>query len=44
MTQTNEPPLPKLPKLLDRIIRSKEKWIKDDEDKREEYNKIPTRY
>ena len=43
MPQTNEPPLPKLPKLLDRIIRSKEKWPKDD-DKREEYNKIPTRY
>ena len=44
MTQTNEPPLPKLPKLLDRIIRSKEKWPKGDDDKREEYNKIPTRY
>ena len=44
MTQTNDPPLPKLPKLLDRIIRSKEKWNEDVKDKREEYNKIPTRY
>ena len=44
MTQTNEPPLPKLPKLLDRIIRSKEKWTKDDDNKRDDYNKIPARY